>query len=54
MEAFAAILSKSAYATQAFTGPESQGTRNPEPGTSFRLFEIIPGPDGTTLKEVMP
>jgi hypothetical protein len=61
MEAFAAILSKSAYATQAFTrqgegaaGQESQGTRNAEPGTSFRLFEIIPGPEGTTLKEVMP
>jgi hypothetical protein len=54
MEAFAAILSKSAYATQAFTGPESQGTRNTEPGTSFRLFEIIPGLDGTRLKEVMP
>src|SRR5665647_718814 len=56
MEAFAAILSKSAYATQAFTGPETQGTRteakpsspkaNAEPGTSFRLFEIIPGHDG--------
>jgi len=54
MEAFAAILSKSAYATQAFTGQESQGTRNAEPGTSFRLFEILPGPDGTTLKEVLP
>ena len=54
MEAFAAILSKSAYATQAFTGPEPPGTLNPEPETSFRLFEIIPGPDGTTLKEVMP
>ena len=50
MEAFAAILSKSAYATQAFTGPETQGTRNAEPGTSFRLFEIIPGSrTGTTL-----
>jgi hypothetical protein len=53
MEAFAAILSKSAYASQAFTGQESQGTRNAEPGTSFRLFEILPGPDGTTLKEVL-
>ena len=31
MEAFAAILSKTAYATQAFTGPEF--TRNNKPGT---------------------
>ena len=54
MEAFAAILSKSAYATQAFTGTESQGTRNEEPGTCFRLFEIVPTPSGTVLKEVKP
>ena len=54
MEAFAAILSKSAYATQAFTGPEPPGTMNTETATPFRLFEIIPGPDGTSLKEVMP
>ncbi len=54
MEAFAAILSKSAYATQAFTGPDSQGTRNAEPGTYFRLFEILSAPSGTVLKEVKP
>ena len=54
MEAFAAILSKSAYATNALTGPESQGTRNEEPGTSFRLFEILPGKDETILREVKP
>ena len=54
MEAFAAVLSKSAYATQAFTGPESPGTISQEQGTSFRLFEILPTPDGTVLKEVMP
>ena len=54
MEAFAAILSKSAYATQAFTGPESQGTMNQEQGTPFRLFEILPTPSGTVLKEVKP
>jgi len=54
MEAFAAILSKSAYATQAFTGPEPPGTMNPEPTIPFRLFEIIPGPNGTTLNEVLP
>ena len=40
MEAFAAILSKSAYATQSFTGPEPPGTLSPESVTSFRLFEI--------------
>lgn len=54
MEAFAAILSKSAYATQAFTGPETPGIRNQEPGTYFRLFEILPGRDGTIIREVMP
>jgi hypothetical protein len=54
MEAFAAILSKSAYAAQTFTGTEPFGTQNQEPGTSFRLFEIIPGADGTKLREVMP
>jgi hypothetical protein len=54
MEAFAAILSKSAYATQAFTGPESPGTLNLEPGTYFRLFEILPTSSGTVLREVMP
>jgi hypothetical protein len=54
MEAFAAILSKSAYATQAFTGPASQGTMNQEQGTPFRLFEILLTSSGTILKEVMP
>ena len=54
MEAFAALLSKSAYAEQAFTGPEPQGTRNAEPGTFFRLFEILPGKDETILREVKP
>jgi hypothetical protein len=54
MEAFAAMLSKSAYATNALTGPESPGTMNFEPETFFRLFEILPTPSGTVLKEVMP
>jgi len=54
MEAFAAILSKSAYATQAFTGPTPQGTINQELGTYFRLFEILPTSAGTILKEVLP
>ena len=54
MEAFAAMLSKSAYATNALTGPESQGTRNAEQGTYFRLFEILPGKNETILREVKP
>ena len=54
LEAFAAILSKSAYATQSFTGPEPRGTMNEEQGTSFRLYEILPTPSGTVLKEILP
>ncbi len=54
LEAFAAMLSKTAYAAQTFTGPDTQGTRNNEPGTCFRLFEILPGKDGTVLREVKP
>ncbi len=54
MEAFAAVLSKSAYATQAFTGPLPQGTTDQEQGTPFRLYEIISTPAGTVLKEVTP
>ena len=58
MEAFAAMLSKSAYAAQAFEGtPPSKPTEEDEPptdpGASFRLFEIITGPSGSTLKEVV-
>jgi len=52
LEAFASVLSKSAYAAQSFTGP---GLNEPElSGTYFRLYEIIPGSGGTTLKEVVP
>ena len=51
MEAFANILSKSAYAAQAFTGPVQPAPD--DSGTYFRLYEIIPGPDGSTLKEVV-
>jgi hypothetical protein len=54
LEAFAAMLSKSAYATNALTGPESPGTLNLEPGNYFKLFEILPTSDGTVLKEVLP
>jgi hypothetical protein len=46
-EAFAAMLSKSAYATQAFTRQEEGAD-----GPVFKLYEIIYGQDGTTLKEV--
>jgi hypothetical protein len=52
LEAVAAMLSKSAYAAQAFTGAEVADTD--ESGTYFRLYEIFPGPDGTTLKEIVP
>ena len=51
MEAFAAMLSKSAYAAQTFTAPPGQ---QPEDGKCFRLFEILPGPGGTVLREVEP
>lgn len=58
MEAFAAMLSKSAYAAQAFEGappltPSEEGELPTDPGASFRLFEIITGPTGSTLKEVV-
>ena len=52
LDALASILSKSAYATQAFTGKETTGTD--VSATYFRLYEIIPSPDGTTLKEIVP
>jgi len=57
MEAFAAMLSKSAYAAQAFEGAPpytspAEGESIPDQGTSFRLFEIITGPSGSTLREV--
>ncbi len=58
MEAFAAMLSKSAYAAQAFEGAppyasSEEGELPTDPGASFRLFEIITGPSGSTLKEVV-
>ena len=49
LEAFAAMLSKSAYAAQAFTGPQPTAT---DGGSVFKLYEIIDGPGGTTLKEI--
>ena len=58
MEAFAAMLSKSAYAAQAFEGapphtPPAEGGALSDPGASFRLFEIINDPSGSTLREVV-
>jgi hypothetical protein len=52
LEAVASMLSKSAYAAQGFTGPTP--AQPDESGTYFRLYEIIPGHDGTTLKEIIP
>jgi hypothetical protein len=49
MEAFAAMLSKSAYAAQTFNAPPGQ---QHEEGKCFRLFEILPAPGGTVLREV--
>jgi len=51
MEAFANMLSKSAYAAQAFTGKDLPS--NDDSGTYFRLYEIIPGRDGSSLREVV-
>ena len=51
MEAFAAMLSKSAYAAQAFDGhPGTRRNVNQDPGTPFRLFEILPTTSGSRLK----
>ena len=57
-EAFAAMLSKSAYAAQAFEGapplkPSEEGELPLDSETSFRLFEIITGLTGTSLREVV-
>ena len=53
-EAFAAMLSKTAYAAQTFTGTSPHGEMNQEQKFPFRLFEIIPTSNGTVLKEVEP
>lgn len=52
LESFAAMLSKSAYAAQSFTGERMSEPNEEE--TYFRLYEIIPGTEGTELKEVIP
>ncbi|MBN2863477.1 MAG: hypothetical protein JXN62_09970 [Bacteroidales bacterium] len=51
-ESIASMLSKSAYAAQGFTGA---ATGEPDVSASyFRLYEIIPGRDGTIVKEIIP
>ena len=52
LESFASMLSKSAYAAKEFIPKDvSEAT---DSGKYFRLFEIIPGADGTILKEILP
>ena len=51
LEAFAAMLSKSAYAAQTFTGEGKLQVDESE--IYFRLYEILTGPDGTELKEII-
>lgn len=49
-ESIASMLSKSAYAAQGLTGP---ATGEPDFSAAyFRLYEIIPGIDGTIMKEI--
>ena len=52
LEAFAAMLSKSAYAAQTFTAGDRLQVDESE--TYFRLYEILTGPEGTELKEIIP
>jgi len=54
LEAFAAMLSKTAYAAQTFEGrPETPGPwKQDESKIPFRLFELLPGPSGVVLREV--
>ena len=51
LESFAAMLSKSAYAAQSFTGERMSEPEEDE--TYFRLYEIISSPDGTKIKEII-
>ena len=52
MEAVAAMLSKSAYAAQTFTG-EIDKEDEDRSEIDFKLYEIIQEPEGTKLKEVI-
>lgn len=54
LEAFASMLSKSAYAAESFSGTKPPEILNFESGIFFRLFEILPTPSGTVLSEVLP
>lgn len=51
INALATLASKSGYAVNAFTKSES-GTMGQAVNPGFRLYEIIIGQSGTTLKEV--
>ena len=52
LESVASMLSKSAYAAKEFIPKDVSDAT--DSGTYFRLYEIIPGTDGTTLKEIIP
>jgi len=55
MEAFADVLSKSAYAAQTMTyTPSPEGETDNESIRPFRLYEIINKDGETVLKEVQP
>lgn len=52
LESVASMLSKSAYAAKEFIPKDVSEITDSD--TYFRLFEIIPGTDGTKLKEIFP
>ena len=52
LESVASMLSKSAYAAKEFIPKDVSEVTDSD--TYFRLFEIIPGIDGTKLKEILP
>ncbi len=52
LESVASMLSKSAYAAKEFIPKDVSEVIDSD--TYFRLFEIIPGTDGTKLKEILP
>lgn len=55
MEAFAAMLSKTAYAAQTMSSVASAKEDDyPAETLPFRLFEILPTPTGMVLKEILP
>ncbi len=55
MEAFAAMLSKSAYAAQTFTGPGPSGATGPGAENTLQaVMRSSPLRTGTVLKEILP